>query len=430
MPKADDSGATRAVALYFGPLTFLIYLVNPINQLLDYATTFILKDQLHVGATQVSVYRMVIGLPVYVAVIFGLTRDLWSPLGRRDRGYFIIFGAMTAGILACLGLAKLSYGVLLAGMFLAMLSFRFVNAAFLGLMALVGQEKLMTGRVAALWSAVQFVPLIAGALGGGYVAEHVSPRATFLGIAALTLLIALFGLWKPRAIFAHAYDRPEARGSDLMGDIRRLVKHKAIYAPVLILFMYQFAPGSNTPLQYYLTDQLHASDAVYAEYNAIFLAAFIPVSIAYAWLCKRFTLRSLLLWGTILTVPQMIPLALIHSPAAALMVAAPIGLMGALAAPAYYDLAIRSCPPGLQGALMMLIDGAFFLSYRGGDVLGSAIYAASPRYGFIWCVALTTLVYALILPALLLAPRSVTSTREGEPSPLLEAQRAMELAAA
>src|SRR5271168_450510 len=124
MQQADENGATRAVMLYFGPLTFLVYLVNPINQLLDYATTFMLKDQLHVGATQVSLYRLVIGLPVYVAVIFGLTRDLWSPLKRRDRGYFIIFGALTAGILAWLGLTRLSYASLLAGMFLAMLSFR------------------------------------------------------------------------------------------------------------------------------------------------------------------------------------------------------------------------------------------------------------------------------------------------------------------
>ena len=45
--------------------------------------------------------------------------------------------------------------------------------------------------------------------------------------------------------------------------------------------------------------------------------------------------------------------------------------MGGIAAAAYYDLAMRSCPPGLQGTLMMMVDGVNQLSYRGGDVLGS-----------------------------------------------------------
>jgi len=74
--------------------------------------------------------------------------------------------------------------------------------------------------------------------------------------------------------------------------------------------------------------------------------------------------------GTIITVPQMIPLAFIHSPAWAVILAAPIGMMGGIAAGAYFDLAIRSCPPGLQGTLMMLVDGFLILSARGGDLLG------------------------------------------------------------
>lgn len=416
---AEEAHATRAVVGYFTPITLLVYLTNPVNQFLDYATSYMLKDHLHASPAQVSVFRLILALPVYVAVIFGLTRDLWSPLGRRDRGYFIVFGLVTALIFIVLAFVKLTFMGLLVGMFLATLSFRFVNSAFQGLMALVGQEKLMAGRLSSLWNVVLTFPLAVGALAGGWVAEHLSPRGTFLAAAALISLIALFGLWKPRAIFAHAYDRPEAQGLDLWGDIRRLFAHKAVWAPVLALFLFQFSPGSNTPLQYYLTDRLHASDAVYAQYNAIFLAAFLPLYAGYAWLCRRFTLRALLFWGALLCIPQMIPLAFIHTPAQALIVAAPIGIMGSLLAPALYDLAIRSCPPGLQGALMMLVDGAYFLSYRAGDLLGSWVYQASPRYGFVWDVVLTSAVYALILPiVMILAPHALTARRDGEALPI------------
>jgi MFS family permease len=414
------------VFAYFTPLILILYLVGPTQYLVDIATTYMLKDQLHASATDVSVFRLVTAIPVYGAILFGLTRDLWNPLGRRDRGYFMIFGPVTALVFVWLAFSKVSYVGLVAGMFLAMLTTRFLLAGYQGLQALVAQEQMMSGRLAVLWQVVATVPIAAGAFAGGEVAEHLRPRTTFLVIAAITALIGLYGLWKPRAVFEHAYDRPEAKGSNLIGDLKRLVRHKAVYPAVLILFLFQFSPGSNTPLQYYLTNTLHASDAAYGEFQAIFTVAFLPMFFLYGWLCRRVALKHLLFWGTVLTVPQMIPLAFIHSPGQALWLAIPIGMMGGIAYPAYLDLAMRSCPPGLQGALMMLADGMFYLSYRAGDLLGSAIYSSSPKYGFIYCVIAITIVYAAILPVLLLIPKGLADTRDGERNPAIDAAIAAE----
>jgi MFS family permease len=425
----DDAAATRGVFLYFTPFILVMYLVGPTQFLVDITTTYMLKDQLHASANQVSLFRLVAAIPVYFAIVFGLTRDLWNPLGRRDRGYFLIFGPVTAVVFIWLAFSKVSYAGLTAGMLLIMLTSRFTLAAYQGLQALVAQEKLMSGRLAVLWQVVASIPIVAGAWGGGEIAQHLKPRATFLILAALTALIGVLGLWKPRAVFEHAYDRPQAQGSDLIGDLKRLVRHKAVYPAVIVLFLFQFSPGSNTPLQYYLTNSLHASDAVYGQYNAIFSAAFVPMFFLYGWLCRRVALKHLLFWGTLLTVPQMIPLAFIHTPAQALWLAIPIGMMGGIAYPAYLDLAMRSCPPGLQGALMMLADGMFYLSYRAGDLLGSAIYSSSPRYGFIYCVIAITAVYAAILPVLLLVPKHLIATRDGEANPAVDAEVVAELAA-
>lgn len=134
-------------------------------------------------------------------------------------------------------------------------------------------------------------------------------------------------------------------------------------------------------------------------------------------LCKKVSLNKLLWWGTIVAVPQMIPLAFIHSADLALVLAAPIGLMGGLATAAYFDLAMRSCPPGLQGTLMMLVDGVLALSARAGDLLGSWIYNSGAAHGFTWCVIATTVVYALILPLIPLAPKALIATRDGEANP-------------
>jgi len=82
-----------------------------------------------------------------------------------------------------------------------------------------------------LWNIISSLPYIAGAFASGYLVEHLTPSQTFILMAALTLLIALQGLWKSRAVFNDTYNLPQARGSDLFGDIKRLVKHRPFILP-------------------------------------------------------------------------------------------------------------------------------------------------------------------------------------------------------
>jgi hypothetical protein len=165
-------------------------------------------------------------------------------------------------------------------------------------------------------------------------------------------------------------------------------------------------------MQFYLSNTLHAPDAVYGEFNGLISASFIPAFLAYSFLCRKFSLRVLLWAGSIVTVPQMVLLAFIHTGGQALMLAVPMGLMGGIAVCAFADLTMRSCPDGLQGSLMMLVEGVGLLSLRASDAFGSAVYDADPHHGFLYCVIATTLVYALILPTLLLIPRRIIAWSE------------------
>ncbi len=402
----------RSVFLYFGLLTFLVSVASPHAYLLDVASAYMLKNQLHATASQISAFRVLTAAPIYFSVVFGLSRDLWNPFGRRDRGFLLIFAPAAVAVYLTLAAMRLSYAGLFAGVIVAMLAFRFIAAAYQGLMALTAQEQLMSGRLSALWQIVAMVAAFAAGMAGGWVAGHLTYAATFVLMAAITALIALMGLWKPRAVFEGAYDRPQARGLDLYGDLKRLVKHRAIYAPVLIVLLFQFSPGLNTPMQFYLSNTLHAPDAVYGEFNGLLSASFIPAFLVYGFLCRKLSLRTLLWIGAIVTVPQMVPLGFIRSGDQALMLAVPMGLMGGLATCAFIDLTMRSCPDGLQGTLMMLVEGVGLLSLRASDAFGSAVYDANPHNGFLYCVIATTLVYCLILPTLLLIPKDVIATSE------------------
>ncbi len=413
--------------LYFSTLTLIIFAVAP-DIFLDIPTAFMLKNHLHATASQVSLFRLLTGIPMYVGFIFGMTRDLWDPFGWRDRGYFRLFGPLAVLVFIGLALTRLSYAGLLIGVFLAMISFRFMMAAYSGLISLIGQEELMSGRLSALWMVFRYISFIVAYFSSGFITEHLSPRQTFVVAAAVTLPLCLYGFLKPRAVFSHAYDNPHARGTTFLGDLKRLVRHRAVYPAIFIILIWNFMPGFNTPMQFYLSNQLHAPDSVYANFNCIFYGSYIPGVVLYGFLCTRYPLRKLLWLGAIFGVPSMIPLAFVHSGRQALSMAALMGIMSSLGQCSFYDLAIRSCPPGLQGTLMMAADAVNNLATRASDVLGTRIYGLSPTHGFLYCVIAMTATYALILPAILFVPRELIATSDGQSNPTLDAELLSELA--
>ena len=147
VPQRGGWSETGETIAYFAPLTLIVYLVLPHNYLVDIATAIMLKNQLHASAAAVAEFRLVTAIPIYLSFVFGFARDVWNPFGMRDRGYLLIFSLVTVAAFVALALLPLSSTELYVGIFLAMVSFRFISAAFQGLMALIGQEKQMSGRL-------------------------------------------------------------------------------------------------------------------------------------------------------------------------------------------------------------------------------------------------------------------------------------------
>jgi hypothetical protein len=223
--------------------------------------------------------------------------------------------------------------------------------------------------------------------------------------------VAIYGVWKPRTVFDNVH--AERLGAvKPVEDLRRLVSHWPVYPAMLVWLLWNFAPGSDTPLQYYLQNTLGAKDAEWGQWNAIFAASFIPTFLGFGFLCQKFPLKTLLLWGTIVATPQMVPLLLIASVKGAFLAAVASGLMGGLATAAYFDLIIRSCPRGLQGTTVMIAVSLANIAVRFGDRLGASLYDYFG--GFATCVVATTVVYMLIIPALFFVPGDMVATADGE----------------
>jgi hypothetical protein len=416
-PSRLSLSARRSIFLYLGLLIVLLAFGGPSGGLIDIPISFLLKNRLHLEAHEVAHFRLITAIPLYLSFVFGFIRDVWNPLGMRDRGFMLLFGGISALLYVIFAFTPMTYSMLIVAVVLLTASFLFVASAQNGLTTTIGQQHAMTGQISAVWNVFLSVPTVGALLLGGVLSgmlETESPdkaiRILFMVGAAVMAAIALYALWKPKDVFDNLRVEGSTDGHPLK-DMKRLLGHWPIYPVLLIWLLWNFAPGSATPLQYHLQNALHATDAQWGQWNAIFAASFIPPYIVYGWLCRRFPLKTLLLWGTVAAVPQMVPLLFIHSVTGALIAAVPIGLMGGLATGAYLDLIMRSCPRGLQGSMLMMCGSLYFAVTRFGDVLGTHLY---DHYGgFTVCVVAITIVYALILPALLLVPASLTATADG-----------------
>jgi MFS family permease len=401
-------------------LMLLVGFGNPGSGLINVPVSFFLKNRLHLPAHDVAKFQLVAAVPLYLGFLFGFARDRWDILGRKDRGMLMVFGAICAAAYAAFAFLPASYPVLMAGMILAGLAFQFAYAAREGVAAMAGQQLALTGAMSVVWSICASVPYLGAYLLGGFLSQalegqnaELAARVLFLVGAAVMLTVALYALWGPKRVFGVLHREEGSESS--WGDVARIARHWPVYPALAIWFLWSFAPGSATPLQYYMQNTLHATDAQWGEWNAIFAAGFLPTYLVYGALIRWFTARTLLFWTTIVGVPQFVPLYFIHSVDTALVAAALIGLLGGACSAAFIDLLIRSCPRGLQGTTMMFSASLYWVAIRFGDVLGTQLY---DRFGgFGTCVLAITVTYAAILPLLLFVPKDLVNTKAGEQPP-------------
>ncbi len=408
----------RRLFLFGGALMLLISFSDPSVGLTSIPVSFFLKNRLHLAAHDLALFRVITGVPLFLSFVFGFVRDRWSAMGRSDSGLLILFGTATALVYAVLTFLSPTYGVLLWGLVVATSAFQLVLSAAAGLLSTIGQQRAMAGQVGALMNIASTAPVIASALLGGLLSDYLEGRGSisaartlFLIAAGLLLGVALVGVLRPRALFGVA--RAQGESSHFFQDVVRLLRHRPIYPILLLQVLWQFSPAFGVVLQYHMANDLHGTDFQWGLWNALFFGSFVPVFVGYGFLCQRFPLKGLLWFGFILATLQAAPLLVVHTAVGALIAAVPMAIIGGLAQGALTDLAIRACPSRLQGTMMMLFATSFYaVGWRIGDLIGSDLY--DHHGGFYTTVWAQMLIYLLILPVLLMVPRHLLSTRDGE----------------
>src|ERR1700674_3504995 len=118
--------ARQRIFLYLGILIILVAFGSPSGGLIDIPISFLLKNKLQLSAHEVAGFRLVAAIPLYLAFAFGFIRDSWNPFGMRDRGFMLLFGAISALLYVFFAFTSASYVTLIAAVVILTISCLFV----------------------------------------------------------------------------------------------------------------------------------------------------------------------------------------------------------------------------------------------------------------------------------------------------------------
>jgi len=372
----------------------------------------ILQNGLNLKPTTQSVFGLLTDMPNIFGFVFGFLRDRWKPFKRGDRGYFLFVPLLMAGINFMLASGPFTYNRLLWLSILGAATGALLGAAVNGLLTAIAQYNGTAGRFSVLFLVVPRLVGIVSNYIGGKLGDASHQHLAFALSGFLCFPMSALALWRPRVAFAQELDPAIHPSLESIGHaIRRLIRHRAIYMPAIILSLWAFAPGWGTPLNVYLIKKIGLSEASYGNVMATLGIGTLVSSLGYVFLCKHLRLRPLLYWGTILGVLGCPVFLLIHSPLQAYVYGFLAGVSLSVGLCSFNDLLIRCCPTDLEGVAFLLVIAARSLATDTSDLFGAWLYE---KGGFGLALAATTATTGAILFVLPFVPHAVTAHREGE----------------
>src|SRR5215472_982727 len=231
-PSIEEGSADRrTILIYAGTMIVALSFTSPSVGLFVIPISFVLKNRLHLSASELATFTLWAGVAAYFAFAFGVIRDRWSPFGLGDRGHFMLFGAGSSLLYLVFCLFRVSEAMLLTNAVLEIVCYLFLWAAWNGLASTIGQRHAMSGQMSAVWNFAGTLATFGALVLGGVLSDHLevlnaqnSVRVLFLIAAFAFAMIAGLGLWNPAAVFAEKRQvTPKAH--DLLADLLRLVRH-------------------------------------------------------------------------------------------------------------------------------------------------------------------------------------------------------------
>ncbi len=359
----------------------------------------LLKADLHVSRATMASFFALSTLAWYFKPLAGIFTDSVPLFGTR-RKYYLILSAVIAGALyLVVGLVPRTYMSVLLAMIAVNCMLVFGSTVVGGLIVEIGNRERATGRL----NSSRYVVMNACTLIGGPLGGFLAARAfgfTAIAGSLIALSVVPFAWWmvkEPRVALKDSQAWNNAKTQ-----FHTLMRSKTLWTAAGLLFLVYIAPGFSTPLYYFQVDTLKLSQGFIGTLILLAGAFGIVGAFLYSFMCKKWTLRTLLYISIIISVLGTMLYLFYHSATAAAIIESQNGLIGTVAELALMDLAARATPKGNEGlgfALMMSVrNGGAALS----DIFGSWLidHHYVTFFNLVWLNAGTTALILFVIPFL------------------------------
>ncbi len=395
----------------------LIYFFSPngLAALPGITISFLLKDTLHMTASQASYFTAITILGWALKPLWGIISDMFPILGYRRKSYLIVTSLGAAAIWFVLGsMEHYSTASILLLFTLSSIMYAFMDVLCDALMVETGKPMNLTSRFQSVqWTAVYTASIITG-LAGGWVATHWNPQRTFSvnALFPLMILAAIFFFLKETCIGDVATQR---RAS--LQALREAARDTQLWLLATFLFFVAFSPSFGAPFFYYSVDALKFDPMLFGTAASVGAASSAIGAILYGKYGNVFKTRMLvklaIIVGTVATLFDLvyfIPFITAHLDFARwiyLSSAAVLGGVGAITFIVMLNAAAIACPRWSEGTTFATLTAFWNMGLMGSSALGGYLFGIIGLQPLIVISALFTAAAWLFLPRLRFADEGV-----------------------
>ena len=407
--REDQSVADRlrSALLLVGAGYLFLTLCDSREGVANLALRFLLKDHLHLTATELAGFFVIIKLAWYCKPFAGLLADNVRLWGTRRKGYLVAFSATTAVLWATLAFKHDTYAAMLVLVLAINFTLMMVHTTLGGMLVEVGQAFSATGRISAVRSGTESLGWLLAGLGGGWIAARMLHYGFLLNAALMLVLTVLFA--KTLRENPAGPDKPKRT----LAQFKPLLRLRTLWTAAGFWVLIKFSPGFGTPLFYYQSETLGFSPQYIGYLGFVSAAAGLLGSLCYMRICRRVALNKLLWAGVGLHAASSLPYFAYRSMGSALVIEALYGLCTALAFMPIFDLLARATPKAFAALGYALIFSLGSLSVSGSDLFGSWLFERMD-HSFAGMIMLNSGSSALVLLVIPFLPRLLVVHRDGE----------------
>jgi len=289
----------------------IVYFVQGAIGLARLATTFYLKDDLHLSPAESAALTGIFSTPWLLKPLYGFLSDGFPLGGYRRRSYLALSGLLGAlsylalaspGVVDSVGTATVaitlgSLSVAVSDVVADSLVVEKIQAAGPG-----GDPKLAGGLQSLCWGS-SAMGGITSAYFSGVLLETIGTRGLFGITASLPLLVTLVSLSIRETRLSFDYSSSISLAKEQAMLLRLALTQKSVYLPLFFLVLWQGSPSSDSAFFYFLTNELHMQP----EFLGRVRLGTSIASLAGVWLYQRYLrevpIAKILFWTTLASVP-------------------------------------------------------------------------------------------------------------------------------